>query len=334
MAIIKNLDYENEKSKKTVKKKKCGRPKKNSNKIKEEKITKNMSEEKPRVKKSGSFLGGIIAIVVILVIIGLVFAYTNGKLSKLQQSGAESQALAQQVEDLQQEIKTLTEKAKNLEEQNKESKDVVIDLFDKNRALPDNVDLTGWLVYANDKLNYQIQVPQNWQVAKTEESTPEKTAEQPIEKTEEESKDKATTEKTEEVEAVVPKQQITVHLQPKDEPNFVLAMTVKNDYLDLTPLTLAEKYELFKGLNFIDQKDFSAGKMLYYIDLDKNNNQIPTILILTEQDIYKMTFNVIDKTLSNYMTYRLDFEEIASTFKLVKKAEPAATETKEEPKAE
>lgn len=318
MAIIKNLDYEEGEVK-------------NNKKTKKTKI--------PKVKKAGSkgssFWTMIIIVVVILIIIGIAFAYTNGKLSKLQ-DGEKSEALKAQIESLQQEIENLSQKAQALQEENEQNKEVVIDLFDKNRELPKTVETSNWLIYNNEQLDFQIYLPEYWEVAKTIVTSPEQesapaakpaadaSVEQPSSQpTEEDIAKEENKQETE--EKTVAKNQQAIYLQPKNEPIYALAMTIKNEYLELSDLPLAEKYDLFKDLKVIDQKNFDQGKMMYFIDIDDNNNEIPTVLIITKTGIFKATFNVTDKSLDNYFKYRLDFEKIVKTFQIVEKtlAQPA-----------
>ncbi|OGF33390.1 hypothetical protein A2533_04690 [Candidatus Falkowbacteria bacterium RIFOXYD2_FULL_35_9] len=245
--------------------------------------------------------------IVILGLIGIVFGYTKDKLSELQKGGSDKTvALETQVENLKNQITELVDKAKTLEKDNQE---LLINFFDNNRKLPRDLDVSTWLVYNNDQARMRLQFPENWEVVRAKQLN----ADQPA----------TTAEATSEPDAtkVASRLQYEIVLQPKETPNFVQAITIKDDYIDFAGLSLDEKYSIFKELNLLDQKDFTYGKMLYFIDLDDKDNEIPTILILTENRILRATFNLLDKTLPDYMTYRKDFESIISTFDLIIKVE-------------
>jgi len=110
----------------------------------------------------------------------------------------------------------------------------------------------------------------------------------------------------------------TIVLQPIGQPDFLNAMTITADYADFAKLSLKEKIEIFSDLDIIDKITVTDGRMIYFINLDKNNNEVPTILILTDDNIYRATFNVSNKKLTGYFDYRRNFEEIVATFGLVK----------------
>lgn len=330
MAIIKNLDYSEEEGGKKIKRGRKAKKSANNENPDVKSIDTSVSKSSKK-KASGSFMSLVISVVVILVIVFGIFAYTNGKLSDLLEGDKESKELAQQVDVLKQEIETLRERSKELEQENEQNKEVVIDLFDKNRTLPKDVDTTDWLLYNNEQLDFQFSTPNYWEVSKVTVTPRENNPfEQPAAPVEEEKTNEAkkTEEKTEEApKPVLPLYDQSVYLQPQADNNFILAVTIKNDYPDIVSLSLAEKYDIFKGLDLLDQRDFKDGKILYFIDLDKQNNEIPTILILTNSNIYRATFNVVDKTLDNYFKYRLDFEAFMTTFELRPATAAPAIET-------
>ena len=66
--------------------------------------------------------------------------------------------------------------------------------------------------------------------------------------------------------------------------------------------------------DLLDEFEFKKGVGLYFLNLDENNEQIPTILFLTKNHIFRMNFNILDKQAQGYIDYRGDFEKIASTF--------------------
>jgi len=77
---------------------------------------------------------------------------------------------------------------------------------------------------------------------------------------------------------------------------------------------LTEKIKIFEDLDVIDAKEFDYGYMIYFVNLDMDNNEVPTILVLTEDNIYRATFNVTNKKLREYFKFRQDFENIMVTF--------------------
>ena len=109
--------------------------------------------------------------------------------------------------------------------------------------------------------------------------------------------------------------------QPKGQADYLNALTIKSDYPDFAKLSMKEKNEIFSELEALDTYSFSQGKMIYFINLDKDNNEVPTILILTDSNIYRATFSVLNKQTPGYFEYRKAFEEIISTFALVIKIE-------------
>ena len=281
------------------------------------------SKVKTKPVKQGGSKGGLMFVVLaIIIIIAVVVAYNYKKLTDLT-NGVQSKEMKDQIETIKNDNQALRDRLESLEKENIESKNVVADLFDKSRELPKTVDSKDWLVYNNEKLLFSVKLPVYWEVVKTIDNTVETPAAAPAT-----ASAKVTTSKTDKAAVttpIAPQIQQTVYLQPKDDVKFSVAMTIKNDYLNLSTLSVAQKFDVFKGLKLIDQRDYSFGKMLYYIDLDKDNNEIPTILILTDKAIYRATFNVMNKTLENYMKFRVDFENIASTFEVITKAEtPAA----------
>lgn len=249
--------------------------------------------KKGLLKADSNVFNLVIAVIVILGIIGIVFGYTKDKITELQKGGADvTNELEQQVADLKTQLKTLFDKATQLEKDSLASKNVVIDLFEKYRKIPENVNTENWRPLNNKEVKFVASLPQNWEEV------------QAVTPLAESDKNK-------------PKEEIVV-LQPIGDQAFAGALTIKNDYADFADLSLKEKIEIFKELDALDIADFTAGKMIYFINLDKDNKEIPTVLILTADKIYRATFNVADKKLSNYFQYRKEFEEIIATFGIVK----------------
>lgn len=311
MALIKNFD---EQSIEKPVEKKMLKPK-----------TKTVGKTK---NKAGGSKGGIIVLTIIfLLIIGGVFLYNNKRLSDLQKANL-SEELKAQIESVKRENQELTNKIETLKKTNEENKGVMVDLFDKSRRLPKNVDSNGWLTYNNEKLSFSLKLPLHWEVVKIVDNTPEIEVTRPATISANVTSAKTNTKKpSTPTTPPAPLVQQTIYLQPKNDDHFALAMIFKNDYLEFSNLTIPQKYDIFKNLTILDTRDFSLGKMVYYIDLDKNNNEIPTILILTDKAIYKAAFMIQDKTLENYMKYRIDFENIVATFGPVQNPEPISTNT-------
>lgn len=269
-------------------------------KIKPKKEEEKKPADKVKPKREDNHLFNlVIAVVIILGIIGIVFGYTKDKLSEISQGGTEvTKALEQQVSGLQEELKNLQDKASNLEKDNLSSKNVVIDLFEKARRIPTKVNVTGWSTLDADGLSFTLSYPTTWEKVK------------PI---------------IEAKEGEAAKAGEMIYLQPIGQTEFFNAVTVKADYADFAKLSINEKYEIFKDLDLIDTYTVDQGRMLYFINLDKDNNEVPTILILTEDNIYRATFNIYEKKLTNYFENRKLFEEIVSTFGIL----PGATEKKQ-----
>lgn len=243
----------------------------------------------------------VVVAIIILGIIGVVFGYTKDKISQLSKGGTEAtQGLQDQFKNLQDELAALKAKADSLAIDTQNNKDVVIDLFDKERTLPASVDTAGWSKFSDPAISFTVSHPTTWQAIKPATPAPA------------------------EGQKAAPKQDL-VYFQPAGDAGFANAVTVKADYADFAKLPIKDKLAIFKELNTLDIVDFADGKMIYFINFDKNNKAVPTILILTKDNIYSATFNITDRTLTNYIGYRKDFENIVSTFKLAK---PAATTTK------
>jgi len=245
---------------------------------------------KHETEKESSFLFPLVVVaVVILAIIGVVFGYTKDKLSEISQGGTDvTKNLEDQVGLLKQKLDEMQKKAENLEKTNEANKEVVIDLFDKSRVIPLKVNAANWNLLDNKDLSFMVSYPKDWEVVNPIVNTKEKTQ---------------------------PKSE-TVSLQPAGKLDFVNAITIRSDYADFAKLKMTEKEEIFKELEVIDRADFSFGKMIYFINFDKDNNEVPTILILTNDNIYRATFNVANKKADNYFEYRKTFEDIVATFGL------------------
>lgn len=253
-------------------------------------------------KEAGFLFPLVVVAVVILAIIGVVFGYTKDKLTEIRNGGTDvTKDLENQVSNLKQKFDEMQKKAESLEKTNEANKEIVIDLFDKSRVIPLKVNVLDWKVLDNKDLSFMVSYPKDWEAVN------------PIIET----KDK-----------VQPKAE-AVSLQPVGKPDFVNAITIRSDYADFAKLKLAEKEEIFKELEVIDRAEFTFGKMIYFINFDKDNSEVPTILILTADNIYRATFNVFDKRTDNYFEYRKTFEDIAATFAIRPAvAEKAVTDVK------
>lgn len=245
---------------------------------------------KRETDKESSFLFPLVVVaVVILAIIGVVFGYTKDKLTQINKGGTDvTKDLENQVGILKQKLDEMQKKAENLEKTNEVNKEVVIDLFDKSRVIPLKVNAANWNLLDNKDLSFMVSYPKSWEAINPIVDTKEKT--QP---------------KTE-----------TISLQPVGKAEFVNAITIRSDYADFAKLKMAEKEEIFKELDVIDRADFPFGKMIYFINFDKENNEVPTILVLTADNIYRATFNIANKKADNYFEYRKTFEDVVATFAL------------------
>jgi uncharacterized protein YoxC len=233
-----------------------------------------------------------IVVVVILGVIGIVFGYTKDKIGELKQGGADTtKGLEEQVVLLKNELLSLKQKTSTLEQENLANKETVLDLFTKSRKLPTKVVSTDWAVLRDPALSFTVSFPKTWESVKAviqaeKEGQPAPEA---------------------------------VSFQPIGQADFINAITVRTDYTDFANLKMAEKQDIFAEIDALDRRDFAGGKMIYFINLDKENKEVPTILVLTEKAIYRATFNITSRQAANYLTYRENFEEIVSTFTLVPK---------------
>lgn len=235
----------------------------------------------------------IVGIVIILGIVGVLFGYTKDKFGELNlQGGTKTQTLEGQINELKNELKDLADKSEEIALENEYNKEVVIDLFDKNRELPESPDVANWQNLENEELSFIVSYPEDW------------TATEPVINQEKGDNDQ-----------VISKDE-TVYLQPNNDDDFINAITVKTDYQDFINLDLEDKLDIFKELDALDTYTFENGEMIYFINIDKNNQEIPTIIILTDNNIYRMTFNIADKKATNYFKYREQFEAMAITFML------------------
>jgi len=240
-------------------------------------------------KEAGFLFPLVVVAVVILAIIGVVFGYTKDKITNITNGGTNvTKDLENQVNSLTQKFNEMQKKADILEKTNEANKEVVIDLFDKSRVIPLKVNVSDWNVLDNKDLSFLVSYPKEWEVVNPIIEVKDKT--QP------------------KVEAI--------SLQPIGQADYVNVITIRSDYADFAKLTLTEKEDIFKELEVIDRADFPFGKMIYFINFDKENNEVPTILVLTPDNIYRATFNVTNKKTDNYFEYRKTFEDIVATFSL------------------
>lgn len=281
--------------------------KKTAKSTKKKAAMKKTMETKHKEGKDDNYLFTLVIVaVVILGIIGIVFGYTKDKISEIKKGGTEvTKELENEVDSLKQKLADMQKKADSLEKENESNKEVVIDLFDKNRTIPTNVNAADWKFLETEDLSFAVSFPQTWEMVR------------PIIETEQ--------------EEGKPKSEM-IYLQPIGQQDYTNAITLKSDYADFASVALEQKVEIFSELNLVDSLDFPFGKMLYFINLDQDNREVPTILILTEDNIYRATFNVSDKKTPKYFEYRKDFEEIVATFIQVPVVEEeAAMEEETEP---
>ncbi|MBT7007576.1 hypothetical protein HN958_03670 [Candidatus Falkowbacteria bacterium] len=252
---------------------------------KKEKATKSRKKD----SEQSSVFMFIVGMVIILGIIGILFGYTKDKFKELSNTGfGQDQGIEGQLEQLEDELKALSEKSKQMEEENAYNKDIVIDLFDKTREIPRAPEVMDWEVLKSDDLSFVASYPKDWEAVN------------PIINIKE-------TDDGDQREEIVT-------LQPKKQTDYINAVTIKTDYADFISLTLDEKYEIFKELDELDSYETDSFTMIYFINIDSNDEKIPTILILSEDNIYRATFNITNKKAQNYFKYREDFEKILATF--------------------
>ena len=240
-------------------------------------------------KEAGFLFPLVIVAVVILAIVGVVFGYTKDKLTEIRNGGTNvTKDLEEQVNSLTQKLGEIQKTAESLQKTNEANKEVVIDLFDKSRVIPLKVNVADWNLLDNKDLSFMFSFPKDWEVVNPIIDTKAKTQ---------------------------PKAE-AVSVQPIGKADYVNAITIRSDYADFAQLAMAEKEDIFKELEVIDRADFPFGKMIYFINFDKDNNEVPTILILTKDNIYRATFNVSNKKTDNYFEYRKTFEDMVATFDL------------------
>jgi len=235
--------------------------------------------------------------------VGLVFGYTKDQAGT--DAGVKvSNGLEAQLNNLKDELNALREKTTVLERENSANKDIMLDLFEQSRKIP-TVTAENWVPVTDESLTFNIKTPATWEKVK---SIIEKPAVAP---------DAA-------VDGAVPAEATptivvedeSIYLQPIGQSDFLNAILIETDYPEYIDKTLAEKAAAFSKLDLLDKIDFAGGQMLYFVNIDKNNIQVPTILILTKEKIYRATFNVSNKKLEKYTDHRKEFEEIISTFEL------------------
>jgi len=240
-------------------------------------------------KETGFLFPLVVVAAVILAIVGVVFGYTKDKLTQIDKGGTDvTKELENQVTNLKSKLEEIQQKASLLEKTNETNKEVVMDLFDKSRVIPLKVNVADWNILDNKDLSFMISFPKNWEVVN------------PIIDTKEETQPKSE----------------TISIQPVGKADFVNTITIRSDYADFAKLKMSEKEDIFKDLDVIDRAEFDFGKMIYFINFDKDNKEVPTILILTADNIYRATFNIADKKADDYFEYRKTFEDIVATFAL------------------
>ncbi|HMB25915.1 MAG TPA: hypothetical protein VKP03_00705 [Patescibacteria group bacterium] len=292
---VEQKKQEGKKKKKTKSPKKSG-TKKSAKKVSGQKSSKTKS-------KDNGVVNLIIVIVIVLGIVGIVFGYTKSQISDINKGGTEvSKGLENQIKDLKNQISTLKQTADKLEKENKTSKNIVLDLFNKDRQLPRQLDVEGWNMLKEKGIGYTVSYPQHWEKVK------------PILGSGQENDQDA---------------QIA-YLQPIGKADFINAVKIKKDYYDFEELPLDEKLEIFSELDALDTYEFEEGIMIYFINLDKDNNQVPTVLVLTDKAIYRIIFNAAGRDSMEYFKYRQEFEKIAATFALMPEMVKQESKTDEE----
>lgn len=265
---------------------------KRSGGTKRSKKVKKESEHAPRPKKDSeqsSVFMFIVGMVIILGIIGILFGYTKDKFKELSSNGTgENQNIEGQLEELKTELLDLRDRAKKIEEENSYNKDIVIDLFDKSRTIPRVPEVADWQMLENQDLSFVVSYPNSWEAVN------------PIINVRE-------TDEGDQTEEIVT-------LQPQGQVDYINAITIKSDYADFIELSLDEKKEIFAELDELDIFEVEKFTMIYFINIDQNDEEIPTVLILTEDNIYRATFNITNKKTANYFKHREDFEKIIATF--------------------
>ncbi len=265
-------------------------------------------EVKHKEKDGVSFFALAIVAIIILGIIGVVFGYTKDQLGKVQNK-TNNKSLENQVGALKQQLNDLTSKAANLEAENSKNQAVVLDLFEKNRSLPDSIDTTKLVAYENAEAGVKFFLPNNWTVVSATKAVPVVAKDE-----------KADPTKKTEPAAQTPDKYVLV-LQPQNDSLFVNAITIQDDYLEFWKASIKDKTAMFEGLTFIDRQDTPEARLLYFVDKDTN---LPSVIILTTDRIMKATFNVADKKMAGYMAFRVDFENIIPTISFPV-PKPAAT---------
>jgi len=240
----------------------------------------------------------IIVFLGIVGLVGLVFGYTKDKVTEVKTSGANlTRGLESQLNNLKQEISNLRDKTTVLERENSANKDLMLDLFEQSRKLAGSADTANWIAMQDDSVNFTVKMPSSWERVQAITDKPVITGEVKLDEKE------------------VQKEEM-VYLQPKNDSNFLNAILIKSDYPEYAGKSLKDKEAAFASLELLDEQAFTGGKMLYFVNIDKNNVQVPTILVLTKNNIYRATFNISNKKLDKYIDYRKSFEEIVSTFEL------------------
>lgn len=241
----------------------------------------------------------IVVFIGIVGLVGLVFGYTKDKVSEVKTSGANlTRGLESQLNNLKSELNTLRDKTTVLERENSANKDLMLDLFEQSRKLSSGINAIDWNLLQDDSLGFTVKYPSAWE--RVQSILDKKPAAGTVE---EEKTDAASEEQF-------------VYLQPKNDSNFLNAILIKTDYPEYFSKSLKDKEAAFASLELLDKQDFNDGKMLYFVNIDKNNVQVPTIIVLTKDKIYRATFNISNKKLDKYIDYRKAFEDIVSTFEL------------------
>jgi uncharacterized protein YoxC len=267
--------------------------------------SKKITARKIKRKPGNDFFIIIIVLVGALAIISLFWTNTKEKIKEIKSGGERyAEQLEGQVKILNDELAALRAKTENLEKENINNKEVVLEMFENNRKLPANVaGLSNWNTFSDENFDFTVQYPEGWENVRAVFSP-----------------ENAEDSETKHSAAV---------FQPEKNSDFMNAIVIKEDYFDFWNMSLREKEKIFAELIAMDKKEIAGGMLIYFLNFDKENREIPTVLVLLEKKIYRISFTIINKQFDRYLEYRKNFEEMAITFNLKEKAvEPELKNTK------
>ena len=272
-------------------------------------------ESSVKKEKVSFFTLGVMA-VVILGVIGLVFGYTRDKLTQLQKEEQETRALTEQIEALKSQVQDLAAKgeADGVAAANKQ--EILSFLFDRHHTLPNQVASESWTVYNNPTALWQMRLPENWTVAK----------EEAVDYIYDADILKAFYKRNPPEETGV--KTVRVVMEPKGDAAFAGAVMIQDYYPEYWWAMDKAQSVILEDLEIIDHLTGSLGEYYYYLSINDEGQEIPTILIFSPERILRATFNVLNRKDSKYLDYRMDFENMIVT---LDKLEPVAPITASEP---